>query len=70
MADEGITTTLLFTIAVSAAYRGTQEIYFAQAIAPNGEKLYQPAEALSISEAVEKVVKQIQHQEHLSASHK
>ncbi len=63
-------TTLLFTIAVSAAYRGTQEIYSAQVIAPNGEKLYRCEEAPSISEAVSKVVKQIQDQEHKSASSK
>jgi len=60
-------TTLLFTIEVSATYRGTQEIYSAQVMACNGQKLYQPTEALSISEAVEKIVKQMQNQEH---SHK
>ena len=38
-------TTLLFTISVSAQYRGTQEIYSAQANACNGEKLYHLAEA-------------------------
>jgi hypothetical protein len=69
-AEEGTMTTLLFTITISATYRGTQEIYSAQVIACNGEKLYHPAEALSISEAVENVVKQIQHQEHISASSK
>ena len=65
-----MTTSLLFTIAISAADRGTQELFSAQALACNGEKLYQPAEGLSISEAVEKVVKQIQDQEHKSALHK
>jgi hypothetical protein len=57
-------TTLLFTIEVSATYRGTQEIYSAQVIASNGQPLYHPREALSISEAVQKIVKQMQQQEH------
>jgi len=56
-------TTLLFTIEISATYRGTQEIYSAQAIACNGEKLYRPTEAPSISEAVEQIVKQMKVQE-------
>jgi hypothetical protein len=49
-------TTLLFTIQISATCRGTQEIYSAQVIACNGEKLYHVGVALSISEAVEKIV--------------
>jgi hypothetical protein len=56
-------TTLLFTIEVSATYRGTQEVYSAQVMARNGEKLYQAGEAHSISQAVEQVVKQFQQQE-------
>lgn len=32
-------TKLLFTIEISAKYRGTQEIYSAQVIACNGERL-------------------------------
>ncbi len=56
-------TTLLFTIQVSGTYRGTQEIYSAQVIGCNGEKLYHVAEALSISEAVEQIVKQMKLQE-------
>ena len=43
----GPMTTLLFTIEISATYRGTQEIYSAQVIACNGEKLYHVGEALS-----------------------
>jgi hypothetical protein len=62
--------TLLFTIEVSAKYRGTQEIYSAQVIACNGEKLYHAAEALSISEAVEKIVQQMKLQEKHSGSFK
>jgi hypothetical protein len=65
---EGIMTTLLFTVAISACYRGTQEIYSAQVIARNGEKLYHLAEALSISEALEKVVQEMRLQEKNSAS--
>jgi len=59
---------LLFTIEVSAAYCGAKEIYSAQVIARNGEKLYHASEAISISEAVEQVVKQMQQQEHNRAS--
>jgi hypothetical protein len=61
-------TTLLFTIEVSATYRGIQQIYLAQVMACNGQKLYQPTEGLSISEAIEKIVKQMQHQEHIHKS--
>jgi hypothetical protein len=61
-------TTLLFTISVSAQYRGTQEIYSAQANACNGEKLYHMAEAYSISEALEKIVREMRQQEKNSAS--
>jgi len=46
-------TTLLFTIAISAEYRGDKEIYSAQVFAPNGGKLYHLAEAPLISAAVE-----------------
>jgi hypothetical protein len=63
-------TTLLFTIEISAKYRGTQEIYSAQAIARNGEKLYRSAEALSISDAVEKIVQQMKLQERNSETFK
>jgi hypothetical protein len=65
---EGIMTTLLFTIAISADYRGAQEIYSAQVIARNGLKLYHLAEALSISEALEKVVQEMRLEEKNSAS--
>ncbi|HEX3154039.1 MAG TPA: hypothetical protein VHV32_05405 [Candidatus Angelobacter sp.] len=61
-------TTLLFTISVSAQYRGNQEIYSAQANACNGEKLYHLAEAYSISEALEKIVREMRQQEKNSAS--
>jgi hypothetical protein len=67
-ADGGIMTTLLFTINISACYRGTQEIYSAQVVARNGENLYHLAEALSISEALEKVVQEMRLQEKKSAS--
>ena len=60
-------TTLLFTISISAEYRGTKEIYSAQANACNGEKLYHLAEAPSISEALEKIVREMR-QEKNSAS--
>jgi len=52
-------TTLLFTIDISAEYRGMKEIYSAQVIARNGMKLYHLAEAVSISEALEKVVQEM-----------
>ena len=61
-------TTLLFTISVSAEYRGAKEIYSAQANACNGEKLYHPSEAPSISEALEKIVREMRLQEKNSAS--
>jgi hypothetical protein len=61
-------TTLLFTIAVSAEYRGAQEIYSAQVVACNGEKLYHLAEATTISEALQKVVQEMRLQEKNSAS--
>lgn len=64
---EGIMATLLFTISISADYRGTQEVYSAQVIACNGEKLYHLAEARSISEALEKVVQEMRLQEKHSA---
>jgi len=63
-------TTLLFTISVSAEYRGTKEIYSAQVNACNGEKLYHLAEASSISEALEKIVREMRLQEKNSASFK
>jgi hypothetical protein len=44
-------TTLLFRIEISATYRGTQEVYSAHVIAPNGQALYHPVEALSVSSA-------------------
>lgn len=62
--------TLVFTISVSAQYRGTQEIYSAQVNACNGEKLYHLAEAYSISEALEKIVGEMRLQEKNSASFK
>ena len=61
-------TTLLFTIAISADYRGTNEVYSAQVLARNGMELYHLAEALSISEALEKVVQEMRLQEKNSAS--
>jgi hypothetical protein len=61
-------TTLLFTVAISASYQGTREIYSAQVLACNGEKLYHLAEAASISEALEKVVVEMRLQEKDSSS--
>jgi hypothetical protein len=66
--EEGIMTTLLFTIDISADYRGTNEIYSAQVIARNGMKLYHLAEAISIPEALEKVVQEMRLEEKTSAS--
>jgi hypothetical protein len=63
-------TTLLFTIEISATYRGTQQTYSAQAIACNGQKLYHVTEAPSISEAVEQIVQQMKLQERTSARFK
>jgi len=60
-------TTLLFTIDISADYRGTKEVYSAQVLERNGEKLYHLAEAPSISEALEKVVQEMRLQEKNSA---
>ena len=60
-------TSLLFTIEVSATHRDNRKIYSAQVMACNGEKLYHFAEALSISEAVEQIVKQLKLQEKNSA---
>lgn len=63
-----MTNTLLFTIAISAEYRGTREIFSAQVLARNGEKLYHLAEASSIPEALEKIVEEMRLQEKTSAS--
>ena len=63
-------TTLLFTISVSAQYRGTQEVYSVQVNACNGERLYHLAEAPSIPEALEKIVREMRLQEKNSASFK
>jgi hypothetical protein len=61
-------TTLLFTIQVSGTYRGTQEVYSAQVVGCNGEKLYHVTEALSISEALEQIVKQMKLREKNNAT--
>jgi hypothetical protein len=61
-------TTLLFTIAISAEYRGNKEIYSVQAIAPNGQNLYHLAEAVSIAEGLEKLVQEMRVQDKKSAS--
>jgi len=61
-------TTLLFTIAISAEYRGNKEIYSVQAIARNGQNLYHLAEAVSISEALERLVQEMRLQDKNSAS--
>lgn len=61
-------TSLLFTIAISATYRGANEIYSAQVIDRNGENLYHLAEAPSVSEALGKIVQEMRQQEKKSAS--
>ncbi len=55
--------TLLFTIDISADYRGVEEVYSAQVTARNGVQLYHLAEAASIPEAIEKVVQEMRLQE-------
>jgi len=65
---EEIMSSLLFTIEISADYRGTNEVYSAQVIARNGMKLYHLAEAPSISEALEKLVQEMRLEEKTSAS--
>lgn len=54
---------LLFTIQVTAEYQqhgdGNNELYVAQAFAPNGEKLHYRAEAINIGIALEELVKQV-----------
>jgi hypothetical protein len=60
--------TLLFTIDISADYRGMAEVYSAQVIARNGQQLYHLAEATSIPEALERVVQEMRLQEKDSAS--
>lgn len=54
---------LLYTISIFAEYRGTQEVYSVQVLARNGEKLFHLAEAASISEALEKLVREMRVQE-------
>ena len=66
--EEGTVTTLLFTIAVSATYRGAQEIYSAQVLARNGDRLYHLAEAASISGALEKLAQEMRLQENSGAA--
>lgn len=58
---------LLFTIAISAEYRGNNEIYSAQVVGRNGGKLYHLSEAPLISEALEGVVQEMRLQEKNSA---
>jgi hypothetical protein len=60
--------TLLFTIDISADYRGMAEVYSAQVIARNGQQLYHLAEAASIPEALERVVQEMRLREKDSAS--
>jgi len=60
--------TLLFTIDISADYRGMEEVYSAQVSAPNGVQLYHLAEAATIPEALEKIVQEMRLQEKNSAS--
>ena len=60
--------TLLFTIEISADYRAMEEVYSAQVVARNGVQLYHLAEAVSIPEALEKIVKEMRLQEKNSSS--
>jgi len=57
---------LLFTIQVTAEYQqhgdGNDELYVAQAIAPNGEKLRYRAEAINMCAALEGLVEQVRRQ--------
>ncbi len=48
--------------------RGNKEIYSVQAIARNGQNLYHLAEAVSIAEALEKLVQEMRLQDKNSAS--
>ena len=56
----------LFTVVVSCEYQqhgdGNNELYVAQAIAPNGEKLRYRAEAASLGAAFEDLAGQIRRQ--------
>jgi hypothetical protein len=63
-------TTLLFTISISSSYRENKQVYSAQAIATNGERLYKPTEGMTVSEALEQVVQQMRLQERNSASYR
>jgi hypothetical protein len=54
---------LVYTISIFAEYRGTQEVYSAQVLARNGEKLFHQAEGASIPETLEKLIKQMRLQE-------
>jgi hypothetical protein len=67
LVEKGPMTSLLFTIEVSATHRDNRKIYSAQVLARNGEKLYHFVEALSISESLEQIVKQLKAQEKNSA---
>jgi len=57
---------LLFTIQVTAQYQqhgdGNDQLYVAQAIAPNGEKLNYRAEGNSLCVALEELAKQVRRQ--------
>jgi len=60
--------TVLYTISVAAESRGAKDVYSAQVIACNGEKLFHLAEAESISEALEKVVAEMRKREKAGAA--
>lgn len=57
---------LLFTIQVTVEYQqhgdGSDRLYVAQAIAPNGEKLHYRAEAINLGVALEELAKQVRRQ--------
>ena len=57
---------VLFTIEVSGEYQqrgdGINELYVAQAIAPNGEKLHYRGEAVTVYAALEQLARQVRRQ--------
>jgi hypothetical protein len=59
---------LLFTIQVTAAYQqhgdGNNELYVAQAIAPNGERLHYRGEGPSLCVALEELARQVRRESH------
>lgn len=67
-------TSVLFTITVSARPQnsgdGDNELYLAQAVAPNGELLLYRGESSTLSAALQKLVDMVKKQEHFSTLQK